>query len=108
MCVYLWEKEGSKFRTECGGDRRIASAVHMSVVQLRYTLTENVADWLFFRLKLDFFILFFLPHTALVQWFYGNYVNYMSYHCLFSTSFDLTFKTNKRIIIFMGNLCFMV
>lgn len=117
VCMYIWVKglgkEESKFRTKCAEHHWVATVVHLLVVQPHFTLTTNLDDWLFLRVNLDyffsfFFFFFFSFHTALVQCFCGNYVNYMSHHCIFSTSFDSTFKTNKRIIIFMGNLCFMV
>lgn len=94
-----WGKEESNLRTECGGDHQVAGLV--SVVQPCFSLPANLADWLFLRVKVDF-------SHSFSSVFCGNYVNYTSHHCVFSTSFDLTFRTNKRIIIFMGNLCFMV
>lgn len=110
VCVYIWgrgiRRRGESIQTWLWGDCWVAG-VHMLVVQPPFTLTTNLADSLFLRVELDLFYLLFF-HTALVQCFCGNYANYMSHHRIFSTSFDLTFKTNKRIIIFMGNLCFMV
>lgn len=62
MCICLVERSGEKeesnFRTNCGGDCQVASGVCVSVVQHHFTLTANLADWLFLSEKgfpCDFF-----------------------------------------------------
>lgn len=58
-----WEKEESKFKTKCGEDCEFAGAVFMLVMQPHFASTVKLADWLFLRIKLDFFyFLFFLSH----------------------------------------------
>lgn len=103
LCVYLGKRGGEKRRatSELYVVETIRFAGLVSVVQPCFSLPANLVDCLFLRVKVDF-------SHSFSSVFCGNYVNYTSHHCVFSTSFDLTFRTNKRIIIFMGNLCFMV